>query len=59
LKKKADPLEGPHSRINNKFEYLGEFKFMFEMALGWLSVGWGDMFLFKKPEAKFLVTLSL
>jgi hypothetical protein len=57
-RKRPIPLDGPHRGIN-KFEYLGKFELMFGTTLGWGSVGWGTCFYLKKPEAKFLVTLSL
>ncbi len=49
---------GPNWGINCKFKYFSEFEFIFEMALGYKS-GVGGHDLMKKPEAKFLVSVSL
>jgi hypothetical protein len=48
-----------HRRINCKFEYFSEFEFIFETALLYESGDWGTCFDEKKPEAKFLVSVSL
>jgi hypothetical protein len=52
LKEKVDLPRGPHLGIGFKFEFLGEFEFIFEKALGLESVGWGTCFVLKKTEEK-------
>ncbi len=49
-RKRSIPRDGPHRGINNKFEYLGEFEFIFETALWWGSVGGGTCFYFKNQR---------
>jgi hypothetical protein len=50
---------GHNGGIGFEFEYIDEFKFIFEMALENESGGLGDMFWCKKPHAKNLVSVFL
>jgi hypothetical protein len=36
--------------VGSTTKYLGEFKFIFETALGWGSVGWGTCFCLKNQR---------
>ncbi len=47
-----DPPDRTTPGIYFEFEYLGEFEFIFKMALGYESGGCGTSFDFKKPRSK-------
>jgi hypothetical protein len=54
---------GAATGVSFEFEYLGEFEFIFDTALGYESGGWGKNFdatnCKQNMQNTYLVTLSL